>query len=89
MNKMKLKDIFEEEIIGTDKVMVSLDNTVLNGIVRANETASYILSCLKNETTEEQIISRVCNKYHIDVELAQKGVVKMLSQLRELNLIEE
>ena len=28
MNKMKLKDIFEEEIIGTDKVMVSLDNSV-------------------------------------------------------------
>ena len=89
MNKMKLKDIFEEEIIGTDKVMVSLDNSVLNGIVRANETASYILSCLKNETTEEQIISSVCNRYHVDVELAQKGVVKMLSQLRELNLIEE
>ncbi len=89
MNKMKLKDIFEEELIGADKVMVSLDDTILNGIVRANETASYILSCLKNETTEEQIISNVCQRYNVNVELAQKGVVKMLSQLRELNLIEE
>ena len=60
---MKIKDIFEEELIGSDKVMVSLDNTVLNGIVRANETASYIISCLRNETTEEQIISCVCNRY--------------------------
>ena len=54
---MKIKDIFEEELIGSDKVMVSLDNTVLNGIVRENENESYIISCIRNETTEEQIIS--------------------------------
>ena len=82
---MKIKDIFEEELIGVDKVMVSLDNSVLNGIVRANETASYIISCLKQETTEEQIISNVCCRYNI----AQKGVSKILFQLRELNLIDE
>jgi hypothetical protein len=86
---MKIKDIFEEELIGSDKVMVSLDNTLLNGIVRANETASYIISCLKNETTEEQITSCVCTRYRINEDLAQKGVTKILSQLRELNLIEE
>ena len=86
---MKIIDIFEEELIGSDKVMVSLDNTVLNGIVRANETESYIISCLRNETTEEQIISCVCNRYNVNKELAQKGVAKILAQLRELNLIEE
>ena len=86
---MKIKNIFEEELIGSDTVMVSLDNTVLNGIVRANETASYIISCLKNETTEEQIISCVCDRYNVNEELALKGVTKILSQLRELNLIEE
>lgn len=86
---MKIKDIFEEELIGANKVMVSLDNSVLNGIVRANETASYIISCLKQETTEEQIISNVCCRYNINIELAQKGVSKILFQLRELNLIDE
>lgn len=86
---MKIKDIFEEELIGTDIVMVSLDSAVLNGIMRANETASYIISCLKNETTEKLIISSVCNKYNVSEELARKGVVKILSQLRELNLIDE
>lgn len=86
---MKIKDIFEEELIGADKIMVSLDDAVLNGIVRTNETASYIVSCLKYETTEERIISNVCNRYKVDIELARKGVCKILSQLRELNLIEE
>lgn len=86
---MKIKDIFEEEIIGSDKVMVSLDNNVLNGIVRANETASYIISCLKYDTTEDTIVQNVCNKYNIDIDLARKGVVKILSQLKELNLLEQ
>lgn len=86
---MKIKDIFEEEMIGVDKVMVSLDNTILNGIIRTNETASYIISCLKSDTTEEEIISNVCNRYKINVELSRKGVAKILSQLRNLNLIEE
>lgn len=86
---MKIKDIFEEELIGTDKVMVSLDNNVLNGIVRANETASYIISRLKQDTTEDNIVFSICEKYNVDIELARKGVVKILSQLRELNLLEE
>lgn len=86
---MKLKDIFEEELIGTDKVMVSLDNSVLNGVVRANETASYIISCLKTDTTEDKIVSLICRKYRINDEIARKGVIKILSQLRELNLIDE
>ena len=86
---MKIKDIFEEELIGTDKVMVSLDNNVLNGIVRANETASYIISCLKQDTTEDNIVFSICEKYNVGIELARKGVVKILSQLRELNLLEE
>lgn len=86
---MKIKDIFEEEIIGRDKVMVSLDNKILNGIIRANETASYIISCLKYDTTEDNIVQNVCNKYNIEIELARKGVKKILLQLKELNLLEE
>ena len=86
---MKIKDIFEEEVIGSDKVMVSLDNNVLNGIVRANETASYIISCLKYDTTEDKIVQNVCNRYNVDIELARKGVVKTLLQLKDLNLLEE
>lgn len=86
---MKIKNIFEEELVGTETVMVSLDSTVLNGIVRTNETASFIISCLKNDITEERIISNVCNRYNVCEDVARQGVSKILVQLRNLDLIEE
>lgn len=52
---MKIIDIFETDIINNELVMVSLDNKVLNGIIRANETATFIISCLKEDTTIDNI----------------------------------
>lgn len=86
---MKIKDIFEEEVIGTDTVMVSMDNTILNGIVRANETAAYIISQLKSQVTEDELISNLSSKYGISFEHASRSVKKILSQLRDLKLLEE
>ena len=49
---MKLLNIFESEEINNEKVMVSLDSKKFNGLIRANETASYIIDCLKVMDTE-------------------------------------
>lgn len=86
---MKLKGIYEEEMIGDENVMVSLDNKVLNGIIRTNETATFILSVLKNETSLEDVISKVSTKYNVDYLTSKTAVSKIISQLYEFNLIEE
>lgn len=86
---MKLRGIYEEEMIGNENVMVSLDNKVLNGIIRTNETATFILSLLKNETTTDEIVDKLIDKYGIDYSTAQGAVNKVLIELRKLNLIEE
>lgn len=84
---MKIIDIFETDIINDELVMVSLDNKVLNGILRANETAAFIISCLKEDTTIDGINQKMVDKYGIDYELADKCVNKVISQLRTLKLI--
>lgn len=86
---MKLKNIFEEEIIGDEKIMVSLDNSIMNGIIRLNATASFIVNCLKENTTFEIITEKMVDKYHISNDLAENAVNKIISQLSSLNLIED
>lgn len=86
---MKLKNIFEEEFIEKELVMVSLNNDILNGIIRANESASYIISCLKESTTPSEIANKMSERYSITKETANEAVSKIVTQLRKLNLIEE
>ena len=86
---MKLLNIFESEEINNEKVMVSLDSEKFNGFIRANNTASYIIDCLKNDVSEKEIIIKMVNKYGITEERATQGVSSLLNQLRELGLIIE
>lgn len=86
---MKLKNIFEEETIGDETIMVSLDNSIMNGIIRLNATASFIINCLKKNTTFEIITKKMVEKYQIPNDTAENAVNKILSQLYSLNLIEE
>lgn len=86
---MKLLNIFESEEINNEKVMVSLDSEKFNGLIRANDTAGYIIDCLKNDTSENELIINMVKKYGITEERASLGVSIILKQLRELGLIIE
>ena len=86
---MKLLNIFESEEINNEKVMVSLDSKKFNGLIRANETASYIIDCLKNDISEKEIINNMIDKYDITEERASQGVSSIINQLKELGLIIE
>ena len=85
---MKIKDIFEEEQIGGEIVMVSLDNSILNGIVRANESAGFIISCLKEDSTVSDVEHKVCVRYGIAHDAALAAVNKVIVQLQDYNLLE-
>ena len=86
---MKLLNIFESEEINNERVMVSLDSKKFNGLIRANETASYIIDCLKNDISEKEIINNMTDKYGITEERASQGVSSIINQLKELGLIIE
>jgi len=55
---MKIKDIFEIETIDDKQYMICLDSNVLAGMVELNETAAYIVECMKSETTIEEIAKK-------------------------------
>jgi hypothetical protein len=60
-----------------------------SGIVRSNKTAAFIVDCLKEETTEEQIVNAMCAKYDAPREEIAADVKEILDTLRKINALEE
>ena len=86
---MRLKTKFESENINGERVFVAIDSDVLNGLIRANGTASFILDRLAEDVTIHELISMVVMAYDVDRDKAHSAVERIVEQLRKLNLIEE
>ena len=86
---MKIKGTFVNEIIDNDTFMVSMDNTILQGFIRANKTASFIINCLIEDTTEEKIVKQVIERYKISELQARSCVHAIINELRENSLLYE
>ena len=60
-----------------------------HGMVRNNKTADYIFELLMQETTEEEIIKAVCEKFHADVSVVTGDVHHLLNQIRQAGFLED
>lgn len=49
---MKLNDRFIVHDTGTESIVISTGNTEFSGFFRSNPTASFLVHCLTQETTE-------------------------------------
>ena len=53
---MKLKKEMLTHFMDGSQVMVSTDKDVFSGIVTSNKTAAFIIDCLKEETTPDDVL---------------------------------
>lgn len=86
---MKLKTDLITQNIGGQQFLVSMGGESFNGIVRSNRTAAFIVDCLKEETTEEEIVDAMCRKFDAPREVVAADVKEILGQLYGINVIEE
>lgn len=86
---MRLKSDFITQDIDDTQFMVPVGGESFKGIVRSNETAAFIVNCLKDETTEEKIIDSMCSTYDAPREEITADVKDILKTLRSINAIEE
>lgn len=86
---MKLKDSFITQDIDGTQFMVAVEETSFNGIVRSNKTAAFIVDCLKEQTTKEQIVDAMCAKYDAPKERIEADVEKILEKLRGIGALDE
>lgn len=86
---MKLKDNFITQDIDGTQFLVAVGEASFNGIVRSNKTAAFIVDCLKEETTPEQIVGAMCNQYDAPKERIEADVDMILNKLRGIGALDE
>lgn len=60
---MKLNENFLTQDLDDTQVMVATGDADFNGIIRSNRTAAEIVDLLKEETTRDAVVDKMCQKY--------------------------
>lgn len=86
---MKLRSEFLIHQTDNETLLVPAGNAEFSGIVKGNSTFGEILSLLKDDITESQIITAMCDKYDATEEVISRDVKKILDSLRQVKALEE
>ncbi len=86
---MKLKEDFITHQFDDTQVMIGTENVDFKGVVTSNPTAAFIVDCLKEETTREQIIEKMLEKYDAPREIIEEDVNKIINSLSGIGALNE
>ncbi|MCD8120092.1 MAG: PqqD family protein [Lachnospiraceae bacterium] len=86
---MKLKKEFIIYESDGEQIMVASAGEIFNGLVRSNPTAAFIVNCLREETTEDEIVRRMLEKYDATEEVIRADVARIIAQLSSIHALEE
>lgn len=88
---MKLKYTFENVDMGNEIISVPVGDGANNvhGVVKLNKEGKEILELLKEDVTEQQIVSKLMEKYENDRATLEKWVAKVIVTLKKANLLED
>lgn len=88
---MKLKDGFCTQNVGEAQVMVAVSENVkhFTGMVRSNETAAFVVECLKNETTVDEILEKLSKEYDGNIEEMRNDIIATIEKLKSIDAIKE
>ena len=88
---MKLNPEFMSQQIGDSTILVPVGDAgkQFHGIVQMNETAAFIIECLKEETTEAEIQADMLDAYEATEEELSEAIWDTLEKLRECGALVE
>lgn len=86
---MRLNDGFITHETAGEHITVPAGGVSFSGMIRSNKTAGFIVECLKDEVTEEEIIEKMLAKYDAPREQITKDVEDVLAKLRGIGAVEE
>ena len=87
---MILNPKFLTHVTKGEHYMISTSDTKFKGIVKSNETAAFIIECLKEETTESTIADKLMSEYKgAERPTVEHDVANIIGKLRSIGAIEE
>ncbi len=70
--------------------VISTGNSRFKGIIKNNQTAAFIVECLKEETTESSITDKIMAEYRgADRSIVERDVANIIGKLRSAGAIVE
>ena len=87
--EVKLKSSFISNIIDGKQVMIDMDKGGFKGIVRSNSTAAYIIDQLKSETTRDEILDKMAERYDAPRDVMGRDLDDILNRLQGIGALEE
>ena len=86
---MRVKNGFILRKVGRQFVVAATGEASknFNGMMRLNEEAAFAFGLLKNDITEEQLVSAMVEKYGSDPEETRADVAHFLATLREADAL--
>ena len=86
---MKLKKDFVTQGFGASVFLIGVGEADFHGVAKGNKSSAYILDLLKTETTREEIIEKMFERYDAPREVLAEDVDKVLDALRSINALYE
>lgn len=87
---MKLDPGFLTHETNGEHYMISTSDTNFKGIVKSNETAAFIIECLKADITENIVVDRLMAEYEgADRSEIENDVAEIIGKLRSIGAINE
>ena len=85
---MKLKKEFVTHESNGESILVSTGTDSFLGMVRGNKTLGAILEQLQEETTEDQIVAAMKQRFDAPEDVIRRDVEKAIAKLREVGAID-
>lgn len=85
---MKLKDEFIVHNVGDETLLVPTAEASFHGLVQGNKTVDVILNCLLKDTTEEEILAAMKDRFDGDEEDMRADIADVIAQLRAIGAID-
>lgn len=88
---MKLREGFITYSTGDEQIMVAAGSAAAHfqGMVRSNATAAFIVDCLMEEITVEQLVDKMVEKYDAPRDVIARDVEKIVARLRGIGALDE
>lgn len=86
---MRLNPDFITQTIDDTQFLIPVGSEAFSGIVRGNATAAFIIDCLKEDTSPEQITDAMCARFDAPRDVIAADVAKVIEKLRGIHAIIE
>ncbi|MGN1202404.1 MAG: PqqD family protein [Eubacterium sp.] len=85
---MKLKESFVTHKNKDDYMMIDASGKFA-GLIHSNATTAFIVECLGTETTREEIIQKMLDKYDAEETDVARDVDKIINALKSIGAVDE